>query len=317
MGNNTSSGARSTTCRWNARRWRPHFAAPGTRTARRRRRASCELLGLAPFTPHDLWRAAATMCGELGLSEAGISLCLDHQPNKDENGKPLPAVTGKVYNLATRARVAKKREVLDAWAVELRRIIGEPAAPNCVLPLDRPGARSCSRRNGIARRFIVGRRASPPTAAPTLDKVAAPTIAIDASPPRDAQRLTMHREGSHATPSASASAATLSHTFEKTTAFVRRGTGSSRIARLRALGLHLTQRGVAGDAWVMFLRDLVLQTRCFTWYTLRKHRYAGDESSGRKCDDRCLHSVLPLWNRKLAQRTEIRAVPRKGHITLR
>ena len=51
----------------------------------------------------------------------------NHQANKDENGKPLPAVTRKVYNLATRARVAKKREVLDAWAVELRRIIGEPA----------------------------------------------------------------------------------------------------------------------------------------------------------------------------------------------
>ena len=66
------------------------------------------------------------MCGELGLSEAGISLCLDHQANKDENGKPLPAITRKVYNLATRARVAKKREVLDAWAAELRRIISEP-----------------------------------------------------------------------------------------------------------------------------------------------------------------------------------------------
>jgi hypothetical protein len=86
----------------------------------------CELLGIAPFTPHDLRRTAATMCGELGLSEAGISLCLDHQANKDENGKPLPAITRKVYNLATRARVAKKRAVLDAWAVELRRIIGEP-----------------------------------------------------------------------------------------------------------------------------------------------------------------------------------------------
>ena len=67
------------------------------------------------------------MCGELGLSEAGISLCLDHQASKDENGKPLPPVTRKVYNLATRVRVAKKREVLDAWAIELRRIIGEPA----------------------------------------------------------------------------------------------------------------------------------------------------------------------------------------------
>jgi integrase len=83
-----------------------------------------ELLGLKPFTPHDLRRTAATMCGELGLSEAGISLCLDHQANKDENGKPLPAITNRVYNLATRARVAKKRKVLDAWAIELRRIIG-------------------------------------------------------------------------------------------------------------------------------------------------------------------------------------------------
>jgi integrase len=86
----------------------------------------CELLGLKPFTPHDLRRTAATMCGELGLPESSIALCLDHQANKDENGKPLPAVTRKVYNLATRIRVTKKRAVLDRWAVELRRIIGEP-----------------------------------------------------------------------------------------------------------------------------------------------------------------------------------------------
>ena len=97
----------------------------------------CELLGIAPFTPHDLSRTAATMCGELGLSDAGISLCLDHQANKDENGKPLPAVTRRVYNLATRNRVAKKREVLDAWAIELRRIISEPVvkADDLKLPL--------------------------------------------------------------------------------------------------------------------------------------------------------------------------------------
>jgi integrase len=86
----------------------------------------CELLGLAPFTPHDLRRTAATMCGELDLSEAGIALCLDHQSNKDENGKSLPAITNRVYNLATRNRVAKKRTVLDAWAIELRRIVSEP-----------------------------------------------------------------------------------------------------------------------------------------------------------------------------------------------
>jgi integrase len=88
----------------------------------------CQLLGLRPFTPHDLRRTAATLCGELGLSEGAISLCLDHQSNKDADGKPLPAVTRKVYNLATRVRVEKKREVLDAWAVELRRIIGGAAA---------------------------------------------------------------------------------------------------------------------------------------------------------------------------------------------
>ena len=106
-------------------------ALTGTKVTKNGKRVTrtpgiCELLGLAPFTPHDLRRTAATMCGELGLSDAGISLCLDHQASKDENGKPLPSVTRKVYNLATRIRVAKKREVLDAWAVKLRRIIGEP-----------------------------------------------------------------------------------------------------------------------------------------------------------------------------------------------
>jgi integrase len=106
-------------------------ALKGTKMTRNGKRVTrtpgiCELLGLAPFTPHDLRRTAATMCGELGLSGAGISLCLDHQTSKDESGKPLPAITRKVYNLATRARIAKKRDVLDAWAIELRRIIGMP-----------------------------------------------------------------------------------------------------------------------------------------------------------------------------------------------
>jgi integrase len=88
----------------------------------------CELLGISPFSPHDLRRTAATMCGNLGLSEADISLCLDHQASKDENGKPLPAVTNRVYNLAIAARVSRKRAVLNAWAVKLREIIAEPAA---------------------------------------------------------------------------------------------------------------------------------------------------------------------------------------------
>lgn len=87
----------------------------------------CELLGIAPFTPHDLRRTAATMCGRLRLPESNISLCLDHQATKDENGKALPAITAKVYNLDVEARVERKRKVLDAWAIELRRIVDEPA----------------------------------------------------------------------------------------------------------------------------------------------------------------------------------------------
>lgn len=59
-----------------------------------------------------------------GLPENSIALCLDHQPSKDENGTPLPAVTRKVYNKATRIMVERKGEVLDAWAAELRRIVG-------------------------------------------------------------------------------------------------------------------------------------------------------------------------------------------------
>jgi hypothetical protein len=77
-------------------------------------RATPSSLSSGTHSRGHLVHTAATMCEELGLPEAGISLCLDHQANKDENGKPLPAVTRKVYNLATRARVAKKREVLDA-----------------------------------------------------------------------------------------------------------------------------------------------------------------------------------------------------------
>jgi integrase len=86
----------------------------------------CELLGLKPFTPHDLRRTAATMCEYLRLPGGDIALCLDHQSSKDENGNDWPVVTREVYSLGFEARVARKREVLDAWAVELRWIIGEP-----------------------------------------------------------------------------------------------------------------------------------------------------------------------------------------------
>ena len=82
----------------------------------------CELLGLKPFTPHDLRRTAATLAGELGYSEAAIAKCLDHAITKDD-GENVHRVTG-VYNQSK--RMQQKRAVLDGVAAELRRIFGEP-----------------------------------------------------------------------------------------------------------------------------------------------------------------------------------------------
>jgi integrase len=88
----------------------------------------CDLLGIAPFSPHDLRRTASTMLGELeDVSDYGISACLDHQTGKDKDGNKIPPVTTKHYNLATKKRVNEKRRVLDRRAVELRRIVSEPA----------------------------------------------------------------------------------------------------------------------------------------------------------------------------------------------
>lgn len=84
----------------------------------------CELLGLKPFTPHDLRRTAATLAGELGYSEAAIAKCLDHAVTKDD-GEKVHRVTG-TYNQSK--RMQQKRAVLDGVAAELRRIIGEPAS---------------------------------------------------------------------------------------------------------------------------------------------------------------------------------------------
>lgn len=84
----------------------------------------CELLGLKPFTPHDLRRTAATLAGELGYSDAAIAKCLDHAVTKD-NGEKVHRVTG-IYNQSK--RMQQKRAVLDGIATDLRRIIGEPVS---------------------------------------------------------------------------------------------------------------------------------------------------------------------------------------------
>ncbi len=100
-------------------------AMSGALKGTKKTKGLCELLGLRPFTPHDLRRTAATMCEHLGLPGGDIALCLDHLSDKDENGNDWPAVTQEVYSLGFTARVARKRKVLDRWAVELRRIIAE------------------------------------------------------------------------------------------------------------------------------------------------------------------------------------------------
>nr|WP_245288334.1 site-specific integrase [Bradyrhizobium sp. Ec3.3] len=84
----------------------------------------CALLGLKPFTPHDLRRTSATLAGDLGFDDAWIAKCLDHAAsNKGE--QVVPSVTGKVYNHSKRMK--EKRAVLDGIAAELRRIIGTTA----------------------------------------------------------------------------------------------------------------------------------------------------------------------------------------------
>jgi integrase len=84
----------------------------------------CALLGMKPFTPHDLRRTAATLAGDLGFDDAWIAKCLDHTASKKQE-QVVPSVTGKVYNHSK--RIKEKRAVLDGVAAELRRIIGEPA----------------------------------------------------------------------------------------------------------------------------------------------------------------------------------------------
>jgi integrase len=87
----------------------------------------CEWLGLAPFTPHDLRRTAATLAGDLGCDQAAIAKCLNHAVSK--RGEAIvPSVTGKVYDHSP--RMQEKRAVLNKVGAELRRIVdGRPVDP--------------------------------------------------------------------------------------------------------------------------------------------------------------------------------------------
>jgi integrase len=83
----------------------------------------CALLGLKPFTPHDLRRTAASLMGQLKVPRSIISLCLDHTIKSDEHGE-VALVTGKHYDQDP--RIEEKREALQKLADEIRRIVGEP-----------------------------------------------------------------------------------------------------------------------------------------------------------------------------------------------
>ena len=78
---------------------------------------------MQPWTPHDLRRTCATLARNCGLSEARIAQCLDHRIAHGDDA--VPSVTG-VY--VHSERTAEKKEVLDAVAAELGRIIGPRSA---------------------------------------------------------------------------------------------------------------------------------------------------------------------------------------------
>jgi integrase len=81
----------------------------------------CALLGLKPFTPHDLRRTAATLAADLECDELAIARCLDHAVSK-KGDAIVPSVTGKVY--VHSPRMQEKRAVLNKVGFELRRIVG-------------------------------------------------------------------------------------------------------------------------------------------------------------------------------------------------
>ena len=83
----------------------------------------CDLLGIKPFTPHDLRRTAASLMGGLKVPRSIISLCLDHTIKADEHGA-VSAVTGKHYDQDP--RIEEKREALQRLADEIRRIVSKP-----------------------------------------------------------------------------------------------------------------------------------------------------------------------------------------------
>jgi integrase len=89
----------------------------------------CAMLGLEPFTPHDLRRTAASLLGRLGVPRSTIAACLDHTV-RDDQGGAVPRATGEVYDQDPRLK--EKRDALEKLAAELRCIVGQPVQAESV-----------------------------------------------------------------------------------------------------------------------------------------------------------------------------------------
>ena len=105
-----------------ALRGRTARRADGTRYVRTP--GICALLGLEPFTPHDLRRTAATWARNLGQPRSKIALCLDHRMQQDDDGAKLSAVTLKHYIHGHEIDLREKLEVLMALEGWLLKVIG-------------------------------------------------------------------------------------------------------------------------------------------------------------------------------------------------
>lgn len=87
--------------------------------ADKKHKGICELLGLKPFTPHDLRRTAATLAGSLDFSDSSIAACLDHQAK----GPDAASAVTLIYNRDPKTK--QKARVLNGVAIELTRIVTE------------------------------------------------------------------------------------------------------------------------------------------------------------------------------------------------
>ena len=96
-------------------------------------RDDIEKLGLKdnPATPHDLRRTIATHMAHIGISDRIVGRVLNH-------GTELRrTITSRVY--IRHDYLPEKRQALEAWAVELKRIVSGIETGSNVVTLSRSG----------------------------------------------------------------------------------------------------------------------------------------------------------------------------------